>query len=134
MNSPENISVLIEQDAFSQVIINITDNAIKFFDQEKINDPSRQKIDFVFRLAPDNKQQIQLEIRDYGQGITKEQEKKIFDLFYRGNNELTRTAQGTGIGLALVDKLITAQRGKVNVVRKSPGLAMVLLFQYKENS
>jgi signal transduction histidine kinase len=74
---------------------------------------------------------IQLEIRDYGDGITKEQESKIFELFYRGGDELTRTTQGTGIGLALVNELIMAQQGEIKVERRSPGLAMLLSFQAK---
>ena len=129
--NPEHALILVEQDAFAQVVINITDNAIKFFDSERINDPTRQKIDFIFRLYPKEKSRIQLEIRDYGEGVTVEQESKIFELFYRGTDELTRTTQGTGIGLALVNELISAQRGEIEVQRKTPGLAMLLSFQCK---
>jgi len=127
----ELILVLVEQDAFSQVVINITDNAIKFFNRKQINDSARQKIDFIFRNHPKNKHQIVLEIRDYGEGITQEQESKIFELFYRGSNELTRTTQGTGIGLALVKDLVSAQHGEIKVERREPGLAMLLSFQAK---
>lgn len=123
--------VLVEQDAFAQVVINITDNAIKFFDLEQLNDSARQKIDFIFRQHPKDKNLIQLEIRDYGEGITLEQKSKIFELFYRGGNELIRTTQGTGIGLALVNELVSAQQGEIKVERKTPGLAMLLSFQCK---
>lgn len=127
----ESVLVLVEQDAFAQVVINITDNAIKFFDGEKINDSTRQKIDYIFRVHPNNRDQILLEIRDYGEGITQEQQNKIFELFYRGGNELTRTTQGTGIGLALVNDLVSAQQGEIEVKRKTPGLAMLLSFRCK---
>jgi len=127
----ESMLVLVEQDAFSQVVINITDNAIKFFNRKKIDDLARQKIDFIFRHHPKNKHQILLEIRDYGEGITQDQENKIFELFYRGGNELTRTTQGTGIGLALVKDLVSAQQGEIRIERKDPGLAMLLSFQCK---
>ncbi|WDD97429.1 sensor histidine kinase [Thalassomonas actiniarum] len=123
--------VFVDKDAFSQVIINITDNAVKFFDQEQINDAGRQKIDFIFRQHAKSKQLIQMEIRDYGQGITPEQESKIFELFYRGGDELTRTTQGTGIGLALVNELVSAQQGEIKVERREPGLAMLLSFHVK---
>lgn len=125
----ENVQLWVDKDAFSQVIINITDNAVKFFDSQKINDSSRQRVDFIFRLAVNSKDCIQLEIRDYGEGISPEQQDKIFELFYRGGNELTRTTQGTGIGLALVNELVQAQQGQIQVVRKQPGLAMLLCFQ-----
>jgi signal transduction histidine kinase len=127
----ENILVLVDEDAFAQVIINIADNAVKFFDRKKSSDVSRQKVDFIVRHHPKYSQMIQLEIRDYGDGITKEQENKIFELFYRGGDELTRTTQGTGIGLALVNELIMAQQGEIKVERRSPGLAMLLSFQAK---
>lgn len=123
--------VLVEQDAFSQVIINVTDNAIKFFDKEQINDASRQKINFIFRQHPKHKHLVQLEIRDYGVGISQQQESKIFELFYRGGNELTRTTQGTGIGLALVNELVLAQQGEIKVEKRTPGLAMLISFQAK---
>jgi len=125
----ENMLIFVDKDAFCQVIINITDNAVKFFDQEQINDPSRQKIDFIFSQNPKHKHMVQLEIRDYGAGITLEQENKIFELFYRGGDELTRTTQGTGIGLALVNELVLAQQGEIKVERREPGLAMLLSFQ-----
>jgi len=131
MTHAKELLVLVEQDAFSQVIINITDNAVKFFDQQKINDASRQKIDFIFRQHPQEKHMIELEIRDYGQGITEQQESKIFELFYRGGDELTRTTQGTGIGLALVNELVLAQQGEIQVVRRDPGLAMLISLQVK---
>ncbi|WOH36203.1 HAMP domain-containing sensor histidine kinase [Thalassotalea fonticola] len=127
----ENMLVFVDLDAFSQVVINITDNAVKFFDQQQINDLSRQKIDFIFRQHPKHKHLIQLEIRDYGEGITLEQESKIFELFYRGGDELTRTTQGTGIGLALVNELVLAQQGEIKLERKEPGLAMLLSFHAK---
>ncbi len=129
---PEQMQLLVDPDAFAQVIINITDNAVKFFDRNKISDAKRQKLDFIFRLDPQQHGTIQLEIRDYGDGIAVGQEKKIFGLFYRGGSELTRTTQGTGIGLALVQELVVAQGGEIKVERRKPGLALVLSFQFRQ--
>ena len=47
--------------------------------------------------------------------------KKIFELFYRPENELTRETAGTGIGLALVQQLATAMGGRVDVRNCEPG-------------
>lgn len=71
---------------------------------------------------------MELEIRDYGAGIAESQEKKIFELFYRAGNELTRATQGTGIGLALVEELIHAHHGSVTATRKTQGLAINVTF------
>ncbi len=49
-------------------------------------------------------------------------------------NELTRTTQGTGIGLALVNDLISVQQGDIKVKRQTPGLSMILSFQCKRMS
>jgi len=128
---PDQVMLLVDIDAFSQVVINITDNAIKFFDNESIQDESRKKIDFVFKVDPKNKDHILMEIRDYGHGISVEQQSKIFELFYRGGSELTRSTQGTGIGLALVNELVLAQKGTIEVQRMTPGLAMKMSFKCK---
>jgi len=128
---PDKVLLLVDIDAFSQVVINITDNAVKFFDNKLINDINRQKLDFIFKTDPKNKDQILMEIRDYGNGITAEQQNKIFELFYRGGSELTRSTQGTGIGLALVNELILAQQGSIEVQRMDPGLSMKMSFKYK---
>jgi signal transduction histidine kinase len=128
---PEKVLLLVDIDAFSQVVINITDNAVKFFDNTLINDTNRQKLDFIFKTDPTNKDQILMEIRDYGNGITAEQQNKIFELFYRGGSELTRSTQGTGIGLALVNELVLAQQGSIEVKRMEPGLSMKMSFKCK---
>ncbi|GAA0344315.1 hypothetical protein GCM10009092_05940 [Bowmanella denitrificans] len=121
--------VFIDPDAFVQILFNLTDNAIKFFDKASIANPQRQQLDFIFRPHPKHSQMLELEIRDYGLGVSNEQQKHIFDLFYRGGDELTRTTNGTGIGLALVKELVLAQGGDIRVVRKDPGLAVLIGFQ-----
>ncbi len=53
--------------------------------------------------------------------------KKIFDDFYRVDSDLTRTTGGTGIGLALVKKLITAMQGSVTATNNDgPGCTITI--------
>jgi len=106
--------VLVDMDSFCQVIINLVDNAIKF--TGKTDQP-------CITVSTENfgKDQVVLKVRDYGPGIPKSQLKKIFKLFYRSNNELTRETMGTGIGLALVHQLVTAMDGSIDVVNKDVG-------------
>ena len=54
--------------------------------------------------------------------------KKIFQLFYRTENELTRTAPGTGIGLSLVKQLANQMNASVNLVNREPGAEFQLRF------
>ena len=60
-------------------------------------------------------------VRDFGAGIPREQMRRIFELFYRAENELTRETVGTGIGLALVRQLVVAMSGRIDVVNREPG-------------
>ncbi|KAA3628208.1 MAG: GHKL domain-containing protein [Proteobacteria bacterium] len=104
----------VDQDYFTQILINLVDNAIKFSAKGE-----RRAIDIACRKQQDNT--VVFTVRDYGPGISKDQMKKIFRLFYRSENELTRETVGTGIGLALVNQLAAAMKGKVDVVNVGPG-------------
>jgi signal transduction histidine kinase len=54
--------------------------------------------------------------------------KKIFTLFYRSENELTRETVGTGIGLAIVHQLTVAMSGTIDVVNREPGAEFAISF------
>jgi signal transduction histidine kinase len=71
---------------------------------------------------------IQFSVRDYGPGIDPDQMKKIFRLFYRSENELTRETVGTGIGLALVQQLANAMQADIDVVNCDPGAEFRIRF------
>jgi signal transduction histidine kinase len=104
----------VDHDAFVQIIINLVDNAIKFSARgnEKV-------IEFSAKVLGDGR--VEFAVRDHGPGIARDQMKKIFKLFYRSENELTRETVGTGIGLALVHRLATAMGGEVDVINRDPG-------------
>ena len=65
---------------------------------------------------------IVFSVRDYGPGIPKDQLRKVFKLFYRASNELTRETVGTGIGLALVQQLAQAMLAQIDVINRQPGV------------
>ncbi|MES9972185.1 MAG: HAMP domain-containing sensor histidine kinase [Candidatus Thiodiazotropha sp.] len=111
----------IDPDYFTQIIINLVDNAIKFSAKSEI-----KAIDIECSLQQDSG--VDFKVRDYGPGIAKDQLQKIFKLFYRSENELTRETVGTGIGLALVSQLTTAMNGSVDVVNKDPGVEFRVSF------
>ena len=113
-NTPQDALVVIDDDAFTQVMINLVDNALKFSAKS-----DSQRIEVSANTTQHNN--ITFIVRDYGPGIAKNQIKKIFQLFYRSENELTRETVGTGIGLALVHQFITAMDGKIDVMNREPG-------------
>lgn len=69
-------------------------------------------------------------MRDYGPGVEKSQVRRIFELFYRPGNELTRETLGTGIGLALVRQLAWAMHGDADVIQREPGAEFVLILPW----
>ena len=113
--------IAIDVDAFIQILINLVDNAIKFSAKSE-----KKEIELGCHLQRNGT--LVFRVRDYGPGVPREQMKKIFKLFYRSGNELTRETVGTGIGLALVRQLALAMQGQVDVVNKSPGAEVRLTF------
>jgi len=114
-------SIRADPDCFVQIVINLVDNAIKFS-----KTANNKKIEINCKLSSDN--QVTFSVRDYGPGIPKDQMKKIFTLFYRSENELTRETVGTGIGLAIVHQLTVAMSGTIDVVNREPGAEFAISF------
>ncbi len=106
--------VNIDSDRFTQIIINLVDNAIKFS-----RGSERKRIEIGARLSSDDR--VVFSVRDFGPGIAKDQMRKVFDMFYRSESELTRETVGTGIGLAIVHQLCAAMSASVDVLNRDPG-------------
>ncbi len=113
-DAPADTEILIDADCFTQIVINLVDNALKFSAAAQ-----RKAVEITSRRESDGR--VLVTVRDFGPGIPKGQMKKIFDLFYRPENELTRETAGTGIGLALVQQLAAAMGGRVDVRNCEPG-------------
>jgi signal transduction histidine kinase len=91
--------------AVTQAFNNLIDNAVKYSgNSEKI----------IVRAVLDERG-VMVQVIDFGIGIQKEEREKIFDRFYRGGDELTRTVKGSGLGLTLVKQIVEAHRGSVQV-------------------
>lgn len=87
---------------------NLLDNAVKY-----AGSPPRVEVDIRVR-----QERVVVRVADNGLGVPSDQRKKIFDLFYRGGNELERTRTGTGLGLYIVRTLVHFLRGKVTVYNR----------------
>lgn len=113
-NDVDEATINMDEDCFAQIIINLVDNAIKFS-----KNAENKVIEISSRLTGDD--HIVFSVRDYGPGIPRDQMKKIFQLFYRSESELTRETVGTGIGLAIVHQLALSMNGSVDLVNAEPG-------------
>jgi signal transduction histidine kinase len=113
--------IRVDIDWFIQIFINLVDNAVKFS-----TNATTRRVDIRYRRMQDGR--VQYCVRDYGPGIADDQMKKIFQLFYRSENELTRETVGTGIGLALVQQLASAMGAEVDVINSEPGAEFRISF------
>jgi signal transduction histidine kinase len=95
------------------VVLNLLENAVKY-------SGNGGKALIEAQLSMDSPEQIKLEVKDQGVGIPEKERKIIFKKFYRVGNEDTRTAKGTGLGLYIVDQIIRAHAGRINVLDNVP--------------
>jgi len=95
--------VLADSEAISRVLFNLLDNALKY----------SGKIRNVFLRAWDDGESVFLEVQDEGIGIRKQDQKRIFEKFYRTEDARGSDIKGSGIGLTLVAHIIKAHGGEV---------------------
>jgi two-component system sensor histidine kinase MprB len=91
-----------------RVLDNLLDNAMKF-------DPSGVPIEVTVRAG-------RLTVRDHGQGIRPDDQRRVFDRFYRALS--SRTQPGSGLGLAIVRDAVVAHDGEVTVTNHPDGGAV----------
>jgi signal transduction histidine kinase len=102
--------VFADEEAMSQALRNILDNAAKFSGQEK-------KINIqIFR----KENSVEIAVQDRGIGIPDNEQKRIFEKFYRGKQASSVSPTGTGLGLTLVKHIMDAHRGNI-IVQSQPG-------------
>jgi signal transduction histidine kinase len=100
----------VDEEAFAIVVSNLLENAVKY---------GGRNPQVGVRLALEDGRAV-LEVSDRGEGIPADEAPFIFDRFYRAGDELSRTSQGTGLGLYLVRQIVHAHRGTVGIASTGP--------------
>lgn len=88
-----------------QVILNIVENACKYSKEENnIEIKTETKCDYNV-----------VSVKNYGSSISKDETNKVFEKFYRVDNYLTSSTQGSGLGLYIAKNLIEKMNGKIEI-------------------
>jgi signal transduction histidine kinase len=107
---PDDLRVQADSKRLTQVMRALVDNAIKF-------SPEKSTVEV---LGARKNGRVTLQVVDNGIGIDPQDHKRIFERFFQVDNTATRRYGGTGMGLALVERLVTLQKGRVEV-KSAPG-------------
>ena len=99
-----------DRDAIIQALINLMSNAVKYSQDDK-------RIEMGARSDRDS---IAIWVRDHGPGIDPKEIPHLFEKFYRGGDHMTREVRGAGLGLSIVQHIVSAHRGHVTVDSKPP--------------
>jgi len=103
-------AVPVDREAIARALVNLVNNALKYSRDEKF---------LGVKLYRDNGV-VKLEVADHGIGITRRDQSKIFEKFYRAGDPLVHNTKGSGLGLSLVRHITQAHGGEI-AVESTPG-------------
>lgn len=103
-----------------QVLYNLIDNAIKFSHSDSTIDISTEE----------NNGKVFVSVKDYGIGIPKEEQKRIWERFFKSDSSRGKDKKGTGLGLSIVKEIILAHNENINVI-STMGVGTEFIFSLK---
>lgn len=106
VNTPENLPpVQADKSGLTAVIQNLLENALKY-------SPEGAPVEFSVEKPNGH---LRLRVADQGAGIPDREKQAVFEKFYRIGNEETRQAPGTGLGLYIVQQVVKAHGGRIQI-------------------
>jgi DNA-binding response OmpR family regulator len=112
--------VWIDRDSIDKVMMNLLSNAFKYT-------PDEGKIEMSVEVGTDDSEKgplrnyVEISVSDTGIGLDKDDVNRIFDRFYRADNEMTSVTMGMGIGLNYSQMLIGLHHGTIKAENRSDG-------------
>ncbi|MCP3849590.1 MAG: HAMP domain-containing histidine kinase [Gammaproteobacteria bacterium] len=109
-------ALLFDAQLLEQILNNLLSNVDKYASEGRRIDITSQQVN----------NDIQIKLRDYGPGIEKNEQEKIFTPFYRSSSKLTEGVSGTGIGLTISRQLALLHGGQLLYESVSDGACFVV--------
>ena len=106
-----------DESRIAEVLTNLIDNAIKYTDEGNVDVEIEADQNFVT-----------IKVHDTGIGISEQDQKHLFEKFYRVDSELTREKGGTGLGLYIARNLVEMYGGSI-WVESSPQKGSTFAFK-----
>ncbi len=103
----ENSFVNVDEMHITNVFFNLLDNAIKYSKEDKAPE--------ITISTAENGKNIEINFTDNGIGISKENQKKVFNKFYRVQKGNVHNVKGFGLGLSYVKRIIEEHKGKITI-------------------
>jgi signal transduction histidine kinase len=97
--------VKIFHDHFEQILIILMDNAVKYSQK-------RQEVHLSISRSERN---VEIAVQDFGEGISEEDLKRVFNRFYRVDKARSRDKGGNGLGLSIAQRLVDSYHGSISV-------------------
>jgi signal transduction histidine kinase len=107
---PDDMEVLSDRNRLTVILSNLISNAIRYHDRGKVERYIRLRVMM-------NGYGFYLKVEDNGQGISPEYHQKVFDMFYRANEQ----SKGSGLGLYIVKETLEKLSGSIHL-ESSPGV------------
>jgi PAS domain S-box-containing protein len=96
----------VDREMWEKIVFNLLSNALKFTEQGEID---------VKLEETNDRRSVKLTVRDTGIGIPEKELPQVFERFRRLKSSWSRSHEGTGIGLALVQELVRLHGGEISV-------------------
>ncbi len=105
---PDSLGIIhADSKRLQQVFVNLLSNAIKFT-------PAGGQVHFIVTPSPATSR-LRFSIKDTGVGLSESAMEEIFNRFFQVNNQLNRSQEGLGLGLAIAKQLVELHQGTIQV-------------------
>ena len=115
----EDVEVFMDSLWIKQVLDNLISNALK-------HSPDHSLILISSYITPSGT--LKISVKDEGKGVSKEEEKRIFEAFYKKQKK-GELFKNTGLGLAIAHAVIKQHQGTINILSDGPGRGTLFYFE-----